>query len=200
MDTARYYVALFVVASCPGVYLFWFWIHPFVGFWRRIGARTTLSIHISIVALIAAGVVLIREPLLSVEFGTRPVLLVLSGLCFGLSVFLRRQISGQVGISFLLGLPELAPETYGSTLVTTGIYSRIRHPRYVQLLLVILAYALFSNYLAAYVVFALGIVWIHSVARIEEIELRARFGEDYGEYCQRVPRFLPRRRRRDERE
>ena len=195
MDTARYSVALLVVATCPGVYLFWFWIHPFVGLWRRAGARVTLTTHITIIALIAAGIVSQRERLLSIEFGTRTTCLILAGFSFVLSVALRLRLARQMRSRVLWGLPELAPETYGATLITAGVYARIRHPRYVQLLLLILACALFSNYLAAYIVFGFGILWIHLVARLEEKELRERFGDVYEEYCRQVPRFLPRRQR-----
>jgi protein-S-isoprenylcysteine O-methyltransferase Ste14 len=59
---------------------------------------------------------------------------------------------------------ELLPPSH--TLVTQGIYSHIRHPRYLQVVL------------------------------FEERELRHRFGEEYERYCQHVPRFLPRISRR----
>ena len=73
--------------------------------------------------------------------------------------------------SGLIGLPEVAPEKYQSTLVTQGIYSRVRHPRYVEMLLGKLAHALFTNYLAAYGVFALSVAGLALIVRLEEREL-----------------------------
>jgi len=47
----------------------------------------------------------------------------------------------------LTGVPELTGSQAG-ILLTEGIYSRTRHPRYVESILWILGYALFTNYLA----------------------------------------------------
>jgi protein-S-isoprenylcysteine O-methyltransferase Ste14 len=112
-------------------------------------------------------------------------------LLLACAIVLRWQMSRQFGIKLLTGLPELAPATYGKRLVTDGIYARMRHPRYVEIAVAFLAYALFSNYLAAYVVFLLSLVWIVLVTRVEEKELLARFGDEYARYCARVPRFIP---------
>lgn len=62
----------------------------------------------------------------------------------------------------------MAPEKHQNTLVTQGIYSRMRHPRYVEMLL---AHALFTNYLAAYGVFALSVAGLALIVRLEEREL-----------------------------
>jgi protein-S-isoprenylcysteine O-methyltransferase Ste14 len=191
MDAARYYVALFIVAFSPGVFLFWFSIHPLVGLWRKVGAGWTLLIHYALLLGLAAMVFLLREPLLSIEFGTEPLLVASAVLLLVLAGVLRARINKQLGNKTLMGLPELDPEKYGRRLVTPGIYQRVRPPPYVQLLIAFLAYALFSNYLAVYVVLLLALVWLFLVVRVEEKELLDRFGEEYESYCRRVPRFIP---------
>ena len=92
----------------------------------------------------------------------------------------------------LLGFPELAPERYQSKLLTVGIYSRIRHPRYVEMMLFLLAHALLVNYLATYVIVVISGLALWFVVVLEEKELRERFGEEYTQYCEHVPRFVPR--------
>lgn len=197
MDAVRYYIALFFVAFSPGVYLYWFSIHPFIGFWRKVGLRPTLALHYAVMIALAVPIVLARGTILSIEFGRRPVLMIASALVFAFVIYLRIQISKRLTTKVLSGFPELAPNTYPPKLLTEGIYARIRHPRYVQLLLAFLAYALFTNYLAVYVVFLIGLVWAPLVVRLEERELRDRFGEEYERYRERVPRFLPRLRGRN---
>ncbi len=193
MDSVRYYLALMLVVFTPPAILFWFSIHPLIRFWRRVGPRLTLAIHYALLLLMAGGLFLVRKPLLTVEFGTSPLLIALAVPIFVLAVVLRFKFGKHLRARILKGLPELAPEKYGSRLLNEGIYSRIRHPRYVQVLLALLAYAMVANYLATYILLALSTIWILLLVPIEEKELRDRFGAEYEAYCARVPRFIPRR-------
>jgi len=92
----------------------------------------------------------------------------------------------------ILGLPEFSKRNQADKLVTKGIYSHIRHPRYLEVFLALWAIALFSNNLAVYVVGLAYIPLIYLVVILEERELRIRFGTKYVDYCARVPRFIPR--------
>lgn len=196
MDSLRYYVALFAVASTPGICLYWFSIHPFVNFWRQVGPRLTVAIHMGLIVLLAVGVFFLREPILKVEYGTNPGLVGIAVVLFAFTIVLRIHIYRVFKNKLLAGLPELAPEVYHSHLVTTGIYARIRHPRYLQMVLFALVAALLANYLAVYVVVVISVPGVFLLVAVEEKELRARFGEEYLRYAERVPRFLPRRHRR----
>ena len=196
MDSLRYYVALFAVASTPGICLYWFSIHPFVNFWRQVGPRLTVAIHMGLIVLLAVGVFFLREPILKVEYGTHPGLVGIAVVLFAFTIVLRIHIYRVFKNKLLAGLPELAPEVYHSHLVTTGIYARIRHPRYLQMVLFALVAALLANYLAIYVVVVISVPGVFLLVAVEEKELRARFGEEYLHYAERVPRFLPRLHRR----
>jgi len=194
MPAARYYVALCTVAFVPGAFLYWFSIHPFIHFWRRLGARATLRLHLSAILLLAVTVFLLRRRLLAVDFGTNAVLVALAIPFFAASLVLRVLVAKQLTNRILSGLAELTPDSSASPLLTQGIYAHIQHPRYVQILLALLAIALFTNYLATYVVFLLFALWIVPITRLEERELRDRFGQPYQDYSARVPRFIPRLR------
>src|SRR5439155_14538831 len=89
-----------------------------------------------------------------------------------------------------VGVPELTGSREG-VLLTEGIYSRIRHPRYVETILWILGYAFFTNYLAIYVAFLLMLPILHVVVLLEEKEFKKRFGAAYEAYCRHVPRYIP---------
>jgi hypothetical protein len=59
-------------------------------------------------------------------------------------------------------------------LVTEGLSGRMRHLRYVQVSLAMLSYTLIANYLALYVVFALWLLILFLIVRLEGGELRRR--------------------------
>ena len=126
------------------------------------------------------------------DFGTNPVLIAVAVPMLAASIVLRRKISRHLRFKTLGGLPELAPESHPQPLLTEGIYSRIRHPRYLEVLLVMASLTLIANNLAAYVNWIVGIPSVLVIVRIEERELRDRFGAEYEAYCARVPRFVPR--------
>jgi protein-S-isoprenylcysteine O-methyltransferase Ste14 len=130
--------------------------------------------------------------LLAVDFGTNPALIAVAAAILAASIVLRRNISRHLRFATLGGLPELAPETHPQPLLTEGIYSRIRHPRYIEVLLVMASLALVANNLASYVNWIVGVPSVLAIVGIEERELRDRFGSEYDAYCARVPRFLPR--------
>lgn len=191
MDLVRYYMALLLVVVLPPLLLLWLLIHPFVGFWRRVGPVCAYSLIGGLIALAAAGLFLVRKKLLALEFGTNYLLILLGALLFTVAVWLRVLLHRHLSIGTMLGLPELAPERYPVQLITEGLYARIRHPRYVQFALAILSSALVANYLALYLAVALWFLGIYVIVILEEKELRARFGAAYDEYCRRVPKFFP---------
>jgi hypothetical protein len=194
MNTARYVVAVVVLVSLPPGMLLWFVIHPFVGFWRRFGPVWTYVILTGPVIAMMLGLYLGRDTLLGADLGTSIPLIVLAVACLVVAIVTAKKRSKYLTKAILTGIPELRRE--GSdcgTLLTEGIYGRIRHPRYVEILFWVAAYAFFANFLGLYALLVLSVPTIYLIVLLEERELRARFGEEYEEYCRRVPRFVPRR-------
>lgn len=86
-------------------------------------------------------------------------------------------------------LPMDAP----SQLVTSGPFSWLRNPIMLGELAVIWAELLYFASLGLLLYACMVSVAAHlMVVRVEEPELRERFGEPYLRYCERVPRWLPR--------
>jgi len=192
MDTVRYYVALVSVVAFPPPVLAWLLIHPFAHVLRRIGLVGT---YILILGFYAIGMFLIwsaRDPIMAVDFGFSTTLSVLAIVLFCVSIYIRVLWRRVLRPSTILGLPEFSQSNQPDILVTKGIYSYIRHPRYLEVGLALWAVALFSNNLAVYVVGLAYIPLIYLVVILEERELRIRFGTNYVDYCDRVPRFIPR--------
>jgi protein-S-isoprenylcysteine O-methyltransferase Ste14 len=192
METAAYWVALLAVVGSPPFLLMWFIIHPFTTTWRRLGAAKT---YLVLLLVVAAGVVvlyILHRPLLRIHFGVRVPLVVIAAVLFVAGLFLGVQRLARLTPAAMLGLPEVSPKGYPGRLITEGIYAHLRHPRYVEVGLGLAAMALFTNYLAMYVLSVAYVPLIYLVVLLEERELRARFGEQYEQYSRQVPRFLPR--------
>jgi protein-S-isoprenylcysteine O-methyltransferase Ste14 len=191
MNTTRYVLALFLVITLPPLFLYWLLIHPFVNFWRGKGIGPAYTIILSVIVAAMIGLFSLRHFLLDIEYGTSYLLAALGVALLIVSASLRLKLHKHLDLRTLVGFPEIAPDRFPRQLVTEGIYARIRHPRYVQLLIALFGYALIANYLAAYLAVALWVPGIYVVALLEEKELRAHFGDAYDNYCRKVPRFLP---------
>jgi protein-S-isoprenylcysteine O-methyltransferase Ste14 len=86
------------------------------------------------------------------------------------------------------GLVAIQP---GHQLVTTGIYSIIRHPSYAGLLVNALGWVLAFRSSIGVLIAALMIPPIVARIHSEEALLRAQFGKDYDAYCIRTSRLIP---------
>lgn len=77
--------------------------------------------------------------------------------------------------------------------VATGPYRWVRNPVVITLMTCVLGEAIYFGSLGMFILIALG-CWFaqYQVTKIEEPRLRERFGETYIEYCNRVPRWIPR--------
>jgi protein-S-isoprenylcysteine O-methyltransferase Ste14 len=195
-DSARHVLAILVIAIYPPSLMLWLAIHPFASFWRRVGPVWTYVLLGLPVAGYVAGAWFFRQTLLVLDLGTSVITMILAGIAFATAALLKRRVVTQLRITSLAGIPELSKKKYPGKLMTEGIYGRVRNPRYIELLLWVTAYALFANYLGAYIVVVLSLPLISLVVRLEERELRQRFGAAYEEYCRRVPRFAPKLRPR----
>jgi len=192
MNSVRYHGALIALVILPPLLLFWPLIHPFVSFWRKVGPVWTYSLIGGLMAGGITGLFLVRKPLLSVEFGTNFPLILIGALFLAVSVWLGLILQRHITTRTILGLPELAMDHHPGRLIREGLYTRVRHPRYLQVAMALLGYALIVNYLAIYIAVALWLPGIYVIVVLEEKELRDRFGGAYEEYCQKVPRFIPR--------
>jgi protein-S-isoprenylcysteine O-methyltransferase Ste14 len=194
MDSARYAIAVLTVTFLPPALGWWLAVHPFVAFWRRLGATPALAILTAGAVAGIVGLMTQRHRLVMTDLGTHTALLLLAAvLLTGAAriALLRRK---HLTLRIMAGVPELERGGRGGALLSEGIYGVIRHPRYVEIVLGVLAYAVFANHLGSYAVAAATAPAIHLIVLLEERELVARFGAEYEEYRRRVPRYLPRRR------
>ena len=78
------------------------------------------------------------------------------------------------------------------TLATTGPYARVRHPQYDGFVLILLGFLLQWPTAVTLVMFPILLMMYARLARQEEREMEATFGETYRRYAAITPRFLPR--------
>lgn len=167
--------------------LFWLAVHPFVGFWRARPQLVYLLVGPAVWLTVDGLLLLYRDGLFASAYAPKwliaaGVLLIIADAAF---IF---RIHRELGGPRLFGQAELAA---ARELAQTGLYARVRHPRYTGMMAAVLGACLMAAtmqlWLVAFVwwLVALLAVWL------EERELRARFGPAYDLYARRVPRFLP---------
>ena len=190
MDSVRYFVGVLLVVSIPPAVAWWYLIHPFVAFWRRLGARTAMATVILLMVSAMVLLAMVRGRLMGPDLGTDGRLLgvaaVLAVVAVSIGVWRRRHLTTRI----LAGMPEL--EGDAGNLLTEGPYAVLRHPRYVEVACAVFAYAAFSNFVGPWIVAVATLPALHLVVLLEERELLQRFGADYEAYRARVPRYLPR--------
>lgn len=191
METFRHIVALLLITLVPAVLLYWLLLHSLLPVWRRLGISA--SQYLLWAAVVAAAFLFAfwQEPLLRTDYGFQPLLAAAGVVFLAGAVIFRLQIGRFLPLSAQLGLPEIDPHGHPQKLVTEGPYAHTRHPRYLQVLLALAGWALLANYFAGYLAALLWIPLMLVIVRLEEEELRRRFGAEHADYCQRVPRFWP---------
>ncbi len=194
MNTFRYVLGVFLIVGLPPGLAWWFFVHPFVGFWRRLGVKLTMTVMGMFFIVTVWPLFVMRDVLMGSDLGMSPPLLLVGIVLIGAGFYIAIKRRKYLTKSILAGVPEVqADEAKRGKLLDQGPYAVIRHPRYVEVLFVTLGYAAISNHVGPYVLAGLTFPIVHMIVLIEERELLDRFGEAYRAYSERVPRYFPRR-------
>jgi protein-S-isoprenylcysteine O-methyltransferase Ste14 len=185
-------VAGFVLFFELPIPIYWLILHPFNSFWRsRVRAAFWFA---GLTAWTCGGVVLwhFRHALLA---AARPSwLLIATGFALiAIEGYLFVRVERELGSRRLVGHAEL---TGTGEMFSGGLYARVRHPRYAGMFSAVLGAALLGG--GTPLLWAVLVIWCPFaliVIRLEEKELAARFGAAYEAYRERVPAFLPFRKR-----
>jgi protein-S-isoprenylcysteine O-methyltransferase Ste14 len=193
VDTFRYIVGVLLVVGLPPGFAWWLLVHPFIGFWRRLGVRLALIVLGAFLLASVLGLLTIRETLLGADLGFSWPLFAVGVLLIVAAAWISLKRRKHLTMRILAGLPELEaePDKQG-VLLEKGPYAVIRHPRYVEVVLATFAYAAVANYAGCWLLVIAMLPVLHLVVVLEERELRERFGDAYRDYAARVPRYIPR--------
>lgn len=77
------------------------------------------------------------------------------------------------------------------SLATSGIYARMRHPQYVGFILIMIGFLIQWPTIPTLIMFPVLVFAYVRLARREEADAIAEFGDEYRRYMERVPGFLP---------
>ena len=186
MTVPAWLAALVLFLQLP-IPLYWFVLHPLRVFWRRY-PRAVYAAGLSCswlpvtIALVALHRKLFADQWPSaIRLVPGLALIVVEAWVFG-------RVRRNLGTARLVGKTEL--EGAGE-IERGGIYSRIRHPRYLASFLAILGACLLAGTHILYLVAALWLALMAVIIALEEREMRHRFGAAYRDYCRKVPRFFP---------
>ena len=190
---ARHLLGLYLILVVPGMLAFWLPVHGFSVLWKRIGMAWAYLAGFSLYVLLATAAWINKDWLLSEDYGFELVPTVLGIILTISGIWLRRSWARQLPMQALLGLAEVSPERHGTRLITAGAYERVRHPRYLEVMISTLGQALICHHLAGYAVCVYLCLFMPVVIALEESELKRRYGQAYRDYQDRVPALIPRR-------
>lgn len=78
------------------------------------------------------------------------------------------------------------------TLAARGPYARIRHPQYAAFIMIMFGFLLQWPTILTLFMFPVLVFMYARLARREEAEVRAEFGDEYARYAANTPAFIPR--------
>jgi protein-S-isoprenylcysteine O-methyltransferase Ste14 len=173
-------LAILVLMVQLPVPVFWLLIHPTVGFWRR--RPWTWYYRVAMGVWLLAWVLLLipYHWWLGQRFPWHPLLALAALGLISTDVWLIRQAEHRAGWRVLVGMPEIRPREYAGNVMSGGIYDRVRHPRYLGMVLSWWAAVLLSS---ATRLLALVLAFTALATLVVELEER-----------ELLPRFIPRRR------
>ena len=188
-------LAFVVLAFEMPVPFYWLVLHGGVDFWRK---RSRVGYLCAV--LIAWGGVgsllyhfraqLFRDPLIG--SGAPPVWAIVAGLLMiAADAVLLTTVEMELGGHRLVGHAEL---TGRGEMTASSLYAWVRHPRYLGMILAVFGACLLGGSVQLWIAATVWLLIALAMIRLEERELRARFGSTYIAYAQRVPALLPLRR------
>jgi protein-S-isoprenylcysteine O-methyltransferase Ste14 len=195
---------IYVAAFYLGMVVIDLFTYPMLERWRawvrRHGLRGWYLIEVGLMWLGTSAVLIAFAPAWLNWTWAGPLWLqVLGGIGVVVSVLIGVWAAGQMGWKRLLFVPALFPpgemaQRYDvpQRLVVAGPYRYVRNPLYLTDMTLIGSAALLTQNWFLVATLLIYIAQVGMQVRLEERELRQRFGVQYERYLKAVPRFIPR--------
>ncbi len=186
------WIALAYLIVFVPIPLMWIIVHTTTSFWRKVG-KWTYGLAIIVWILSAFFFTSYKENVLGMQHPFVILPFIAGIMALFLALYIETQQRRVFSLKTLIGFPEIMPKQYPGRLVTSGIYGKIRHPRYVSYILLGWSLAFLTRYVGGYVFAILLAFSFYIIMILEERELQKRFGRAYEDYMRKVPRLWPRR-------
>ena len=189
MRFLHWFAALILAVELP-VPIYWLVMHGGIGYWRK-RDRGRLPYWVAVGAAWGLGGWLLYHFLRPRLFAAtdRPVWAVVIGAVMMLAdVAIFAIAESELGGRRLVGQAELSAK---GELAVRGLYAHMRHPRYLGMMLGVLGVCILAGSQWLWIVAVAWWIAALAIIRIEERELRERFGPAYAAYAERVPMLLP---------
>ena len=188
MRFLHWFAALVLVVELP-VPIYWLILHGGMGFWRK-RPRGRLPYWLAAGAAWGPGIWMLYHFRAQLSAATdRPLWAIVAGVVLmAADVAILFIVEAQLGGRRLVGQAEL---TGSGELAESGLYAWVRHPRYLGMMMGVLGVCLLAGSRPLWLVAALWWIAARVIIRLEERELRDRFGAAYAAYAKRVPALLP---------
>lgn len=189
--------ALMMLMMWPYIPMFLIQIHYATNFWRKIGVWTYFVILLEwfpVAYILYSWQTVILQYVVAIALPMR----VLGGLLIVAGIVLHSWTAKILGIKATISYTELKPETpeKAENLITAGPFSVVRHPSYWAHTSILTGTFLITGVIAVGVVALIDLVITYFVTtELEDRELAKRFGKQYIDYKNKVPKFFPKLRR-----
>ena len=124
IDRLRYFLGVYCAILVPLGVLFWFVIHPWARWWRRLGPTRTYLIVLPPLVVCAVLLFRVRVWLLGSNLGTNWILIGVAIFLLVVTLWLEPKYWKQLNIATLVGVPELSLTVQRrGKLLREGVYS-----------------------------------------------------------------------------
>jgi protein-S-isoprenylcysteine O-methyltransferase Ste14 len=178
-----------VLSTVPS---FWLLVHPRAEYWRsRRGARFRVLGPLWVAIWVAVGAITWRWR--HVAFYQTPLSWLAAAPFFAAGFYLYYRALAAFTFAQLTGRSEVEGERFEQRLVTTGIHARVRHPVYLGHLCELMGLSIGTGLAVLPILSLFAVITGAVMIRLEDDELKRRFGEQYRRYRETTPAVIPRR-------
>ena len=121
MDTIRYLLAVLIWATFPPAVFFWYMVHPFIGYWRRVGGPVQTYLVVGPVCVLMMGALVRWNPVAGTDLGMNVPLFALGFGLYVCSWAIERKVRKFLDFKTLAGVPELKFEATPTPRIPTTI-------------------------------------------------------------------------------